>query len=191
MRKPDPPPGSEPMRRKRSSVARTSTHKPSSSSSTATDPPQDVVIEDDPRTAQFSQASQTTMPSNGDRIDTENFPISSSRPGSAAAMYSPGPPTRTTGSTSSLQSTTTAASSSTSGTGLVELIQRSRSRIVVSDDDSEGADADSEHGKGGHIGSNPLAWSNVNSRRRGLPKRTAATAAVAALEDIRRHSMVI
>jgi hypothetical protein len=65
----------------------------------------------------------------------------------------------------------------------------------MSDDGSDGADADSEYGHGGHVSSSSAtAWLNVNvdcGRRRGPPKRTAATAAVAALEDIRRHSMVI
>jgi hypothetical protein len=71
-----------------------------------------------------------------------------------------------------------------------------RPQLLVSEDDSDGADADSEYGNGGHISSSSsIAWSNVNvdsgRRRGGLPTRTAAAAAVAALEDIRRHSMVI
>ena len=200
MRKPDPPSGSEPPRRKRSSAARTSIHKLSSSSSTTTDAPQVANVDSDTGATQPSQPPQLTLPlraANGSRIDPEDFPIPPSRPGSAAAMYSPGPPSRTTGSTTSSQSTaTTASSSSTSGTGTAELSQfKLRPQLLVSNDDSDGADADSEYGSGGHIsGSNSIAWSNVNvdsGRRRGLPKRTAATAAVAALEDIRRHSMVI
>ena len=126
------------------------------------------------------------------RIDPEKFPIPPSRPGSAAAMYSPGPPSRTTGSTTSSQSTTTVASS-TSGTGTAE--SRLRTQLLISNDDSDGADADSEYGNGGRIStSSSIVWSNVNvdsGRRRGVPKRSAAAAAVAALEDIRRHSMAI
>jgi hypothetical protein len=199
MRKPDPGPGSEPPRRKRSSAARNSTHKPSSSSSTASDAPQGAIVDADTGAVHPSQTPQTTLPlrsSDGNQIDPENFPIPPSRPGSAAAMYSPGPPSRTTGSTTSSQSSTTASSTSTSGTGTAEPSQyRSRPQLVASGDDSDGAYADSEYGNGGHTSSSgSIAWSNVNvdsGRRRGLPKRTAATAAVAAMEDIRRHSMVI
>src|SRR5258707_1077712 len=191
MRKPDPLSGCEPPRRKRSSAARTSTHMPSSSSSTVMDAPQ-VIVDSGPRVSRPStlQFALPLRDTNGNKIDPENFPIPPSKPGSAAAMYSPGPPSRTTGSTTSSQSTTTAASS-TSGTGTPEL----RPQLLVSNDDSDGADADSEYGNGGHIStSNSIVWSNVNvdsGRRRGVPKRSAAAAAVAALEDIRRQSMVI
>lgn len=122
---------------------------------------------------------------NGGYINPELFPLPASRPGSAAAMYSPGPPTRTTGSTTSDGSSSTSNSTSTA-------IKRkkSRPRIVLSDEEggeSDGAEADAEYVGGKGTGS----WVNVEGRRKALPKRSAATAAVAAMEDIRRHSMAI
>jgi len=113
MRKPDLPPGSEPSRRKSSSAAKTSTQRPSSSS-TATDAPQDAIVGANSGIAQPSQTSHLALPlraPNSNRIDSVNSPITPSRPGSEAAMYSPDPPSRTTGLTSS-QSTMMAASSS-------------------------------------------------------------------------------
>lgn len=129
---------------------------------------------------------------NGDYINPEFFPLPPSRPGSAAAMYSPGPPTRTTGSTASSSSTstinTTVASSSPS-----QAIKRKKSRpqVLLSDSDSDGADADEEYvgGRGSSGSSGPSDWVNVGGRRKALPKRSAAVMAVTAIEDIRRHSL--
>lgn len=184
MRKPES--GGESSRRKRSSGARTSIHKPPG---TVMEAPLDPIVDDEKAAVPQTQTSRLTLPM---RSDAENFPILTSRPGSAAAMYSPGP-----GSTTSSQSTTTvASSSSTSVTGTTESRQhKSRPQLPISDDDSDGTNADSEFGNGGHISSSSSnTWSNVNidsGRRKGLPKRSAATAAVAALEDIRRHSMIV
>jgi len=131
---------------------------------------------------------------NGNYINPENFPIPDSRPGSAAAMYSPGPPTRTTGSTASSSSTTTTATTAASGSTAMKR-KKSRPQLHLSDEDSDGADADAEYASGNNsAGAGSAAWGNVNidsGRRRGLPKRSAASAAVAALEDIRRHSMIV
>ena len=129
---------------------------------------------------------------NGDYINPELFPLPPSRPGSAAAMYSPGPPTRTTGSTASSSSTstinTTMAASSPS-----ETIKRKKSRpqVLLSDSESDGADADEEYvgGRGSSGSSVPSDWVNVGGRRKALPKRNAAVVAVTAIEDIRRHSL--
>lgn len=201
MRKPDPQPGTEPPRKKRSSAAAvmsTSSQKPASSSSTATD---DIVVlagDAEKRTTQEDPLSQPVFPlrgANGNYIDPENFMIPSSRPGSAAAMYSPGPPTRTTGSTTSSSSTSAAPSSSSvvSTDGIKR--PKSRPQLPFSEDDSDGAEADAEYLGSGHTSSGSNSgWGNVNmesGRRRGVPKRSAAAAAVMALEDIRRHSMAL
>ena len=142
---------------------------------------------------QSSAAPFQLRGANGDHINPELFPLPPSRPGSAAAMYSPGPPTRTTGSTASSSSsstlnTTVAASSSPS-----QAIKRKKSRpqVPLSDSDSDGADADEEYvgGRGSSGSSGPSDWVNVGGRRKALPKRNAAVVAVTAIEDIRRHSL--
>ena len=132
---------------------------------------------------------------NGDYINPELFPLPPSRPGSAAAMYSPGPPTRTTGSTASSSSTSTidtiAAAASSSPSQAIKR-KKSRPQVLLSDSDSDGADADEEYvgGKGSSgSGSGPSDWVNVGGRRKALPKRNAAVVAVTAIEDIRRHSL--
>ena len=131
---------------------------------------------------------------NGDYINPALFPLPPSRPGSAAAMYSPGPPTRTTGSTASSSSTitidTTVASSSSSPSQAVKR-KKSRPQVLLSDSDSDGADADEEYvaGRGSSGSSGPSDWVNVGGRRKALPKRNAAVVAVTAIEDIRRHSL--
>ncbi|KAF9481288.1 hypothetical protein BDN70DRAFT_893413 [Pholiota conissans] len=189
MRKPDPPPGtSEPARKKRSSAAAvmsSTSYKPiSSSSPTAVE--DDVNAEQQPSEDIFSIPPVQKLPAlplrgtNG-YINPEDFPIPVQRPGSAAAMYSPGPPTRTTGSTTSGTSTSSSSSSS---------LKKKKSRPLTSDDDSDGAEADAEYMSSGGA-SAAGSWVNMEGRRRGLPKRSAATAAVAAIEDIRRHSMAI
>ncbi|KAF8802998.1 hypothetical protein BYT27DRAFT_6747755 [Phlegmacium glaucopus] len=136
---------------------------------------------------------------NGDYINPEHFALPPSRPGSAAAMYSPGPPTRTSGSTTSASSTTTtsttatAAASSSSSSLLSQVTKRKKSRPqLLSDSESEGADADAEYvgGKGSSGSSSGSSnWINVEGRRKALPKRNAAVVAVTAIEDIRRHSL--
>ena len=130
---------------------------------------------------------------NGDYINPELFPLPLSRPGSAAAMYSPGPPTRTSGSTTSLSSTgTTAAAASSSSMSQAIKRKKSRPQLLLSESDSDGAEADAEYvgGKGNSgTGSGSNSWVNVEGRRKALPKRTAAVMAVTAIEDIRRHSL--
>lgn len=126
---------------------------------------------------------------NGGYINPELFPLPASRPGSAAAMYSPGPPTRTTGSTTSDGSSSTSNSTSTAVKR-----KKSRPRLMPSDEEhgeSDGAEADAEYVGGSGGGKGTGSWVNVEGRRKAVPKRSAATAAVAAIEDIRRHSMAI
>ena len=72
--------------------------------------------------------------------------------------------------------------------------KKSQPRLVLSDEENgenNGAEADAEYVGGGSGAKGAGAWVNVEGRRRALPKRTAATAAVAAIEDIRRHSTAI
>ena len=192
MRKPDPPPGGieAPARKKRSSAAAVMTssqHKPISSSSTN-------VIDDDtdiePRSplevpTGIPASTLVLLPLRGANgyINPEDFPMPVPRPGSAAAMYSPGPPTRTTGSTTSGASTSSGTSSS------VTTLKKKKSRPRLSDDESDGGEADAEYMGGGPGAAG--SWVNVEGRRKALPKRSAAAAAVAAIEDIRRHSMAI
>ncbi|KJA15189.1 hypothetical protein HYPSUDRAFT_72222 [Hypholoma sublateritium FD-334 SS-4] len=189
MRKPDPPPGGieAPARKKRSSAAAvmsSSLYKPLPSPSTnAMDNDTDV----EPRSSLEGPALAplVSLPLRGTNgyINPEDFPIPVPRPGSAAAMYSPGPPTRTTGSTTSGASTSSGTSSS------VTTLKKKKSRPQLSDDESDGGEADAEYVGGGSGATG--SWVNVEGRRKALPKRSAAAAAVAAIEDIRRHSMVI
>ena len=141
-----------------------------------------------------SAASFQLRGANGDYINPELFPLPPSRPGSAAAMYSPGPPTRTTGSTASSSSTSTInATVATSSSSPSQSIKRKKSRpqVLLSDSESDGADADEEYvaGRGSSGSSGPSDWVNVGGRRKALPKRNAAVVAVTAIEDIRRHSL--
>ncbi|PPQ99171.1 hypothetical protein CVT24_009262 [Panaeolus cyanescens] len=184
MRKPDPPPGSEPTRKKRASAAAvmtTSSYKPSVVLDGA-----DEGVESEPRSS--LEATSSVLPlkgASGNYINPELFPIPASRPGSAAALYSPGPPSKPSASTAaSVVSTSTAASSSSN-----TAVKRKKSRPLFSDEDSDGAEADEEFINGGRLSS--TGWVNADGRRKALPKRSAATAAVAAIEDIRRHSMVM
>lgn len=200
MRKPDLPLSSEPSRRKRSSAAAVMmVHTSLPSSLVASETINAAANETMTSSLDYGQCHETfpLKGVNGDYIDPDNFPIPDSRPGSAAAMYSPGPPTRTTGSTASSSSATTAGSSSsaaaiTAASGSTAMKRKkSRPQLHLSDEDSDGADADAEYVSGNS--SAGAGWGNVNidsGRRRGLPKRSAAGAAVAALEDIRRHSMI-
>lgn len=206
MRKPDPQPGSESSQKKRSSAAAvmsTAIHKSLPLSSMDVEGVNTAASETETTSSLDCAQSLDYKPLplrgvNGNYINPENFPIPDSRPGSAAAMYSPSPPTRTTGSTTSSSSVTTADSSSSVvvSAGSTEIKRKmSRPQLHLSDGDSDGADADAEYvsSNSGHS-SGPAAWGNMNIdsvRRRGLPRRSAASAAVAALEDIRRHSMVV
>ena len=203
MRKPDPPPGAEPPRKKRSSAAAVMTstsYKPTSSSSQGT--AADVISDRDPESearSSLDMPSAVALPpvslplrgTDGSYINPELFPLPASRPGSAAALYSPTPPARTSGSTTSGATVvpSSSSSSSLSSTTTVHSLKRKKSKpqSVISDDESDGAEADEEYMGGGSRGMN--AWVNVEGRRKALPKRSAATAAVAALEDIRRHSI--
>lgn len=202
MRKPDPAGSSDPSRpKKRSSAAAVM--------STTTDKSPDVMDtgnEADADTEARSSLEVAPAPTppllgfplrgaNGDYINPEFFPLPASRPGSAAAMYSPGPPTRTTDSTTSSSSTnttntaaTTASSSSSSSQDAKR--KRSRPQIVLGDSDSDGAEADAEYAGGSSgSGSGSSNWVNVEGRRKALPKRNAAVVAVTVIEDIRRHSL--
>ncbi|KAF4614794.1 hypothetical protein D9613_003499 [Agrocybe pediades] len=207
MRKPDPPPGSEPVRKKRSSAAAVMTHntyKPSSTlSSTSShsnrglDTGNDADGDTEARSSVELSSPNNAGPlplrgSSGNYIDPENFPLPpSSRPGSAAAMYSPGPPTRTTGSTTSGSTVSSSSSIATSSAASMKR-KKSRPQLMLSDEEdlSDGAEADEEY-VGSRRNSDTGSWVNVEGRRKALPKRSAAAAAVAALEDIRRHSMAI
>lgn len=192
MRKPDPLPGTSdgPVRKKRSSAAAVMTsasYKPISSSSTNA---MDIDTDIEPRsslesTSQLPRQILPDLPLRGANgyIDPDSFPIPMPRPGSAAAMYSPGPPTRTTGSTTSGVSTASTASSP------VRTPKKKKSRPALSDNESDGGEADAEYIGGGMGGAG--GWVNMEGRRKALPKRSAAAAAVAAIEDIRRHSMAI
>lgn len=208
MRKPEPLPGfPEPARKKRTSAAAamgSSSYKPSK------------IASDDAESHHTAIAA--TLPlrgANGGYIDPDEFPQPPPRPGAAAAMYSPGPPTRTTGSTTSGSSTGYSLPSHSSSSTAVEALKRKKSRPqVISDDDdgneegernrdedSDGADADEEFvARGASLksktfgatsGDGGAIWVNLEGRRKALPKRSAAAAAVAAIEDIRRHSMVL
>ena len=207
MRKPDPAPGSaaEPGRKKRSSAAavmtagNTAYKSPSSLDSLlGFDGGVDADVDTEARSSLEMPpvsplpAATHTLPlrgMNGGYINPELFPLPASRPGSAAAMYSPGPPTRTTGST-----TSDGSSSTSNSTGTAVKRKKSRPRLVLSDEEngeSDGAEADAEYVGGSGGGKGAGSWVNVEGRRKALPKRSAATAAVAAIEDIRRHSMAI
>ncbi|PPQ91943.1 hypothetical protein CVT25_000986 [Psilocybe cyanescens] len=206
MRKPDTVPGaSEPAaRKKRSSAAAVMTgnsYKPPSSSSSAGNDADADTNNDNYNNEDGMGTSAGVLPplpvplplrgTNGNYINPELFPLPPSRPGSAAAMYSPGPSTRTTGSTTSGSSIASSTSTSSSNVAGTMVKKKSRPRIALSDDESDGAEADEEYTGGGAGTKGTGAWVNVEGRRKALPKRSAATAAVAALEDIRRHSMVI
>lgn len=210
MRKPDPSDSSDPPRpRKRSSAAAVM-------SATAYKPPDvlDMGNEADADTEARSSLEVAPAPPpslsglvpasatpfllrgvNGDHINPELFPLPPSRPGSAAAMYSPGPPTRTTGSTTSSSSTNTAnATAGAASSSPSQAIKRKKSRphVLLSDSDSDGANADAEYvgGRGSSgSGSGSGNWVNIEGRRKALPKRNAAVVAVTAIEDIRRHSL--
>ena len=208
MRKPDPSDSSDPLRpKKRSSAAAVL------SATAYKSPDVDMGNEADADTEARSslEVPPAPLPSsglvpasaapfvlrgvNGDHINPELFPLPPSRPGSAAAMYSPGPPTRTTGSTTSSSSTNstivTAATASSSPSQAMKR-KKSRPQALLSDSDSDGADADAEY-VGGRAnsgsGSGSSNWVNIEGRRKMLPKRNAAVVAVTAIEDIRRHSL--
>lgn len=71
--------------------------------------------------------------------------------------------------------------------------KKSRPQLMMSDeeDESDGAEADAEYVGSRKSSTDSGSWINVEGRRKAVPKRSAATAAVAAIEDIRRHSMAI
>ena len=205
MRKPDPPDSSDPPRpRKRSSAASTAYKTPDvtdkgneADADTEARSSLEVAPAPAPSSSGFVPASAGSFllrGVNGDYIDPELFPLPPSRPGSAAAMYSPGPPTRTTGSTTSSSSTnTTSATVTAASSSPSQAIKRKKARahVLLSDSDSDGADADAEYigGRGSSgSGSGSSNWVNVEGRRKAVPKRNAAMVAVTAIEDIRRHS---
>lgn len=210
MRKPDTPDsGDHPKAKKRSSAAAvmtTTTYKSPDAMDMGNEADADtearssleVAPPPPPSLSELVPASGAPFQlrgANGDYINPELFPLPPSRPGSAAAMYSPGPPTRTTGSTASSSSSTstintTAAATSSSPSQAIKR-KKSRPQVLLSDSDSDGADADEEYvgGRGGSGSSGPSDWVNVGGRRKALPKRNAAVVAVTAIEDIRRHSL--
>lgn len=192
MRKPDPPPATETIRKKRSSAAAVM----STASYLGAITPTNMNHDSDAEPRSSLEAAQPPLPlqgATGNLIDLDNFPLPRSRPGSAAAMYSPAPSTRPSGSTASESSMTP----SSSGNAVHEppasvAIRKKKSRPqlhVSDDDDSDATNADGEFAAGI---ANTTDFANVDTgRRKGPPKRSAAAAAAAALEDIRRHSMVV
>ena len=207
MRKPDPLDSDDhPKAKKRSSAAAVMT-------TTSYKSPEDIGNEADADTEARSSLEVAPPPppslsgltpasavpfqlrgANGDYINPELFPLPLSRPGSAAAMYSPGPSTRTTGSTASLSSTSSTINTTvTASSSPSQAIKRKKSRphVLLSDSDSDGADADEEYvaGRGSSGSSGQSDWINVGGRRKAVPKRNAAVVAVTAIEDIRRHSL--
>ena len=138
---------------------------------------------------------------NGGYINPELFPLPASRPGSAAAMYSPGPPPRGGGST-----TASSSGSSTTSTGISLRRKKSKPQIYFDSDDeigeSDGAEADGEYVPGGGLKRGGSSWVNVNveGRKKGATKRSAGGggtkqeyvhAAHAQEVDMRRHSMAV
>lgn len=137
---------------------------------------------------------------NGGYINPELFPLPASRPGSAAAMYSPGPPPRGGGST-----TASSSGSSTTSAGISLRRQKSKPQIYFDSDDdvgeSDGAEADGEYVPGGGAKRGGSSWVNVNveGRKKGATKRSAGGgakqeyvhAAHAQEVDMRRHSMAV
>lgn len=207
MRKPDPPDSSDPPRpRKRSSAAAVK-----SATTYKTPDAMDMGNEVDADTEARSSLDVAPAPApsvpglvpvsagsfllrgvSGDYINPELFPLPASRPGSAAAMYSPGPPTRTTGSTTSSSTNTTNATVAAASSSPSQVLKRKKSRphVLLSDSESDGADADAEYvGGRSSSGSGSGNWVNVEGRRKALPKRNAAVVAVMAIEDIRRDSL--
>ena len=212
MRKPDAAPGSSdpPKPKKRSSAAAvmsTTADKQSGGMNMGNEVDTDTEVRSSlevapPPLSGFAPASVAPLllrGANGNYINPELFPLPPSRPGSAAAMYSPGPPTRTSGSTTSLSSTNTTSTAATatptspsSSSSQAIKQKKSRPQLLLSDSDSDGADADAEYvgGRGSSgSGSGSGNWVNVEGRRKALPKRNAAVVAVTAIEDIRRHSL--
>lgn len=137
---------------------------------------------------------------NGGYINPELFPLPASRPGSAAAMYSPGPPPRAGGST-----TASSSGSSTTSTGVSLRRKKSKPQIYFDSDDevgeSDGAEADGEYVPGGGSKRGGSSWVNVNveGRKKSATKRSAGGgakqdyvhAAHAQELDMRRHSMAV
>ena len=211
MRKPDPLDSGDPPRPKKRSSAAAVMSTAAYKSPDAMDVANEADVDTEARSSlevapspppslsgpvPASAASFLLRSVNGDYINPELFPLPPSRPGSAAAMYSPGPPTRTTGSTISSTSTNatnaTAPIASSSSPSQAIKRKKSRAQVLLSDSDSDGAEADAEYmgGRGSSgSGSGSGNWINVEGRRKALPKRNAAVVAVTAIEDIRRHSM--
>ncbi|KAG6816730.1 hypothetical protein H0H87_003427 [Tephrocybe sp. NHM501043] len=100
---------------------------------------------------------------NGAAINPESFPLPPSRPASAASLFSPPPPPRLS-------------------------MKRKKSRPVLDDDESDGAQADAEFGLGGMN-----TWVNVDARRRaaGGSGSNGSKRSTGTLDDPRRHSMAI
>ena len=136
---------------------------------------------------------------NGGYINPELFPLPASRPGSAAAMYSPGPLPRGGRST-----TASSSGSSTTSTGLSLRRKKSKPQIYFDSDgeigESDGAEADGEYGLGGGAKRGGSSWVNVNveGRKKGATKRSAgggakqeyAHAAHAQEVDMRRRRRI-
>ncbi|KAF9445767.1 hypothetical protein P691DRAFT_762207 [Macrolepiota fuliginosa MF-IS2] len=178
MRKPDPPPGTEPPRpKKRSSAA--------AIMSTATYPkvpePAPLLDGDPPRRSSGEFLFRDTQ---GDAINPELYPLPPSRP-QTAMYHSPIPPPRSSGTSSS-------SSSSGAVTGSLRR-QKSKPLVESEGEESDGAQADGEYIPGGRLS----AWVNVEGRTRKTGERTKKSGIVMLgdtrreLVDERRHSMAV
>ncbi|KAH0584667.1 hypothetical protein J132_03192 [Termitomyces sp. J132] len=130
-------------------------------------PPEDTGIDADNDTEARSSL-ELPLRSNGTTIHPESLPLPPSRPTSSISMItSPSPPRSS--------------------------VKRKKSRPILENDDSDGAEADAEYGVPG----NPL-WVNVDGRRRAVGSSgmssgasTSSKRVIVALEDPRRHSMTV
>ena len=218
MRKPDPIPGSSESTssgsskatgKKRSSAAAVmAAYRPAADGNDADNDTEarsslECARPPPPSLPSSSSKTEAVLPlraMNGGYINPELFPLPASRPGSAAAMYSPGPLPR-----GGLSTTASLSGSSTASTGISLRRKKSKPQIYFDSDDkigeSDGAEADGEYGLGGGAKRGGSLWVNVNveGRKKGVTKRNAGGgvkqeyvhAAHAQEVDMRRHSMAV
>ncbi|KAG6827311.1 hypothetical protein H0H92_012359 [Tricholoma furcatifolium] len=125
-------------------------------------PPEDTGNDADNDTEARSSL-EIPLRMNANPINPESLPLPPSRPPSAASLFSPPPAQRSS-------------------------VKRKKSRPVLDDEDSDGAQADAEYGVGN-------TWANVDVRRRGTGSGTSGTSSnkrgITTLDDPRRHSMAV
>jgi hypothetical protein len=214
MRKPDPTPGSSEStssgssrttaKKRSSAAAAMAAYRPADGNDADNDTEARSSLEcARPPPLPSSSKTEAMLPlrgMNGEYINPELFPLPASRPGSAAAMYSPGPPPRGSGST-------TASSSGSSATSTGISLRRKKPKLQIyfdsddNDGESDGAEADGEYVPGGGAKRGGSSWVNVNveGRKKGATKRSAGAgakqgyvhAAHAQEVDMRRHSMAV